>query len=87
VPAGDNSSPPDRPPWRAARPASSGGGATRGLGGGTGLTAAATRPSDRPDPVPEAIRDDPAGSYGRALAALIIAIADITSEPNPTKGR
>jgi hypothetical protein len=49
-----------------------------------GRTAAATRPSDLPDPVPKKIRDVPGGSYGRALAALIIAIADITSEPKPT---
>jgi hypothetical protein len=52
--------------------------------GAAALTAAATRSSDRPDPAPSKMRDDPAGSYGRALAALIIAVADITSEPNPT---
>jgi hypothetical protein len=44
-------------------------------------------PSDPPDAGPEKIRDDPAGSYGRALAALIVAIADITSEPSHPNGR
>jgi hypothetical protein len=48
------------------------------------LTAAASRPSDRLDPGPKATWDDPGGSYGRALAILLIAIADITSDPNPT---
>jgi hypothetical protein len=47
------------------------------------LTTVATRPGDRPDPAPKKIQDHSAGSYGRALAALIIAIADITSEPKP----
>jgi hypothetical protein len=47
------------------------------------LTAAA--PGDRSDPATERLHGDAGGSYGRALAALMIAIADITSEPNPPR--
>lgn len=46
---------------------------------------AATRSSDRSDPASERIHGDAGRSYGRALAALMIAIADITSEPTPTR--
>jgi hypothetical protein len=47
------------------------------------LTRTAARSSDESDLAPETMNGDAAGSYGRTLAALIIAIADITSEPNP----
>jgi hypothetical protein len=49
----------------------------------TPLTAAAT--GDRSDPATERPHGDAGGSYGRALAALMIAIADIASEPNPPR--
>jgi hypothetical protein len=48
------------------------------------LTEAATRFSDRSDTAPERIQDEAAGSYDRALASLIIAIANITSGPAST---
>ena len=48
------------------------------------LTEAATRFNDRSDPAPEKIQDEAAGSYDRALASLIIAIANITSGPAST---
>jgi hypothetical protein len=46
------------------------------------LTEAATRSSHRSDPAREKIPREAAGSYHRALAVLIAAIADITCGPS-----
>jgi hypothetical protein len=51
------------------------------------LTGAATPFSDRSDPPPERLQGEASGSYGRALAALIIAVADLASGPNPPPPR
>jgi hypothetical protein len=48
------------------------------------LTGVASRFSDRSEPAPEKIRDEGAGPYGRALARLIVAIADVVSGPPAT---
>jgi hypothetical protein len=49
------------------------------------LTGPETRSGNRSDLAREKLHGDAGGSYGRALAGLIIAIADITSEPNPIR--
>jgi hypothetical protein len=48
------------------------------------LTGAAPPFGDRAEPAPERIVDEGAGTYGRALAGLIVAIADVVSGPTPT---